>query len=575
MPLDPSLGKTLRKPLRVWPGVLAVVLLLAARFGVKMVVPGFAGFRDGMLVSLGLAAVVVLWWLLLSRARWLERLGGVLLLAGGLAATRLLAHESMGPFWLLAYALPFLLLAFVAWAVATRRLADRVRWATLIVAVVAACGPWLAARSEGITGDHVGQFAWRWTETADDRARFEELGDPAAAPAVEETVASEGPAWPGFRGPRRDGRVPSVRIGTDWSADPPVELWRRPVGPGWSSFAVRDGRLYTQEQRGDEELVSCYDLATGTPLWHHRDPVRFFEANAGAGPRATPAVSGRRVVALGATGLLNALDAVSGDLLWSRDVTADTGVPVPDWGFSGSPLIADDLAVVAVSGRLAGYELASGQPRWLGETRGLSYSSPTAMTISGVPQVVQLSQAGVSGVAAVDGTALWHHPAPGFPIVQPAALGGAGLLYSVSQEQGTRRLAVHRGPNGDWMPEEGWSSSALKPYFNDFVLHEGHVYGFDGRILAAVDLESGERRWKGGRYGSGQMVLLSDQDLLLVLSETGELALVSATPERFTELARMPVLEGKTWNHPVVVGDVLLVRNGAEMAAFRLPAPGA
>ena len=196
------------------------------------------------------------------------------------------------------------------------------------------------------------------------------------------------------------------------------------------------------------------------------------------------------------------------------------------------------------------------------------------MTIDGVAQILLLSGAGATSVAPADGTLLWEHAWQGGAIVQPALTADGDVLINavdVTGGIGIRRIAVAHGPGG-WTVEERWTSSGLKPYFNDFVVHKGHAFGFDGSILACIDLEDGKRKWKGGRYGNGQLVLLPDQDLLLVLSEEGELALVAATPDQFTELARFPAIEGKTWNHPVLVGDVLLVRNGEEMAAFR-PAP--
>jgi hypothetical protein len=143
------------------------------------------------------------------------------------------------------------------------------------------------------------------------------------------------------------------------------------------------------------------------------------------------------------------------------------------------------------------------------------------------------------------------------------------ILISVDNMSGLRRLAVAHGPGG-WTSEERWTSTGLKPYFSDFVIHKGHAYGFDGAILSCIDLQDGQRKWKGGRYGQGQLVLLPEQDVLLVLAEEGDLALVGATTDGFKELARFPAIKGKTWNHPVLAGDVLLARNGEEMAAFRL-----
>jgi outer membrane protein assembly factor BamB len=220
-----------------------------------------------------------------------------------------------------------------------------------------------------------------------------------------------------------------------------------------------------------------------------------------------------------------------------------------------------------------GYDAATGKTRWFGPSHKGGYSSPHRVTIDGVVQIVLLTADGPISVSPKDGALLWENKWEGVPMVQPAAVGDSDLLVTSADAMGgygIRRLAIaHQA--AAWTVEERWTSRGLKPYFNDYVVHKGYVFGFDGNILSCVDLNDGERKWKGGRYGNGQLVLLPDQDALLVISEEGELALVSATPEKFVELARMPALDGKTWNHPVVVGDVLLVRNGEEMAAFRLP----
>jgi outer membrane protein assembly factor BamB len=276
------------------------------------------------------------------------------------------------------------------------------------------------------------------------------------------------------------------------------------------------------------------------------------------------------VYTLGATGVLNALDAATGAVLWSRNAATDTDKKIPGWGISASPLVVGEMVIVAASGKLAAYDRVTGEPRWTGADGGADYSSPHLLTIDGVTQVLFSSRPGLTSVAPSDGTVLWEYALPAATrIVQPAQIAEGELLVAEGDSKSLRRIAVTNGPGG-WSVEERWKSIGLKPYFNDFVVHEGHAYGFDGNILACVDLGDGRRKWKGGRYGNGQLVLLPEQDLLLVLSEEGELALVSATPEKFTELARRPALRGKTWNHPVLADGVLLARNGEEMAAFRV-----
>jgi hypothetical protein len=614
---SPSSPSASRKQLRLWPGVILAISLLLARFVVPVMVPGAAMFA--VVGTIGAALAIILWWLLFSRAPWSERLGAVVLMVVAVLATRPLVHESisggMMGMMLPISAIPFMSLALVAWAVASRRLATRPRWAALIAAIFLACGVWTLLRTDGITGAGTSQLAWRWTETHEEqllaRASDEPVspppapaatkldplvveeddepldparGRPAAAPSDPEptktelalSAALERPSWPGFRGPDRDGVVRGLRINTEWSSSPPVEIWRRSIGPGWSSFAVFGDLLFTQEQRGDDEVVACYRVSTGEPVWRHRDAVRFYESNGGAGPRATPTISGGRVYAFGATGILNALDAATGSVVWSRNVAAETKTEVPGWGFSSSPLIVGDVVIVAADATLVAYDMATGKQRWVGPAHAGSYSSPHRTTIDGVVQVLLLGGGGVISIAPSDGTVLWEHSWSGGSIVQPALTTDGDILINTiggTGGNGIRRLAATHGSEG-WSVEERWTSNGLKPYFNDFVLHEGHAFGFDGSILASIDLLDGRRKWKGGRYGSGQLVVLPEQDLLLVLSEEGEIALVSATPDQFKEIARFPAIQGKTWNHPALVGNVLLVRNGEEMAAFRLPLAG-
>ena len=186
-------------------------------------------------------------------------------------------------------------------------------------------------------------------------------------------------------------------------------MWQRPIGPGWSSFAVHGDLLYTQEQRGEDETVACYRVSTGEPARRHRDPVRFWESTR-AGPRATPTLSNGRVYAFGATGILNALDARTGAVAWSRNVATDLSRGVPDWGFASSPLVIDDLVIVAASGFLTAYDRATGKPRWVAPRQLGSYSSPHRVTIDGVTQILLLSGKGVASVAPAERDAALGSP---------------------------------------------------------------------------------------------------------------------------------------------------------------------
>ncbi|MGH9373875.1 MAG: PQQ-binding-like beta-propeller repeat protein, partial [Vicinamibacterales bacterium] len=528
-------------------------MLVLGRYVIPFIVPeeieifglplGLVAIFGGMLAAVG----ILLWWVFFSRAAWSERLAAIVLIVLAVIALKPLVHVSvqtgnMG-YMLYFYAPPILALAIVVWAVVTRHLVGGVRLASLIAAVVLASVPFTLIRTAGVSGSGA-ELHWRWTPTPEELLLAQAKDEPVAvvpppapapevrppAPKVDDkpaavlaapapTTRKTEPAapttverraeWPGFRGTNRDSVIRGVRINTDWSASPPAELWRRPIGPGWSSFAVSGDLLYTQEQRGEDEIVASYKVSTGEPVWRHRDPVRFWESNAGAGPRGTPTLGNGRVYALGATGILNALDAGNGKSLWSRNAATDTGVKIPEWGFASSPLVAADIVVVALSGQLVAYDARTGNQRWMGPKGGAGYSSPHLVTIDGVPQILLLRGSRTVSVAPGDGKLLWEHVwEPGVGIVQPALTPDGDLLINVADTMGSlgvRRLAVSKGLAG-WKVEERWTSRGLKPYFNDYVVHKGHAYGFDGSILACIDLADGTRKWKGGRYGQGQLV---------------------------------------------------------------------
>ena len=380
--------------------------------------------------------------------------------------------------------------------------------------------------------------------------------------------------WTGFRGPRRDGHYRGAPILTNWPPQGLKPLWRQPVGGGYGSFALVGGRAFTIEQRRQQEVVASYDLRTGREIWTHSWSAEFRESLGGDGPRTTPTWDNGRIYALGATGELRCLDADQGALIWSRNILRDNQGNNLTWGMSASPLIVEDKVVVLPGGlqgkSVVAYEKQTGEPIWkvLGDKQ--AYTSPMLVSLTGKPQLLIVSAKRMMGLSVEKGTLLWDYPwVTDYDVnsAQPIILEGNRIFISSGYGHGAAVVELNPKRNG-YKVQTSWKNRRMKNKFTSSVVKDGYIYGLDEAILACIHARSGELKWKGGRYGHGQVLLASGH--LIVLSESGELALVKGTPERYQEIARFSAIRGKTWNHPAISRGLLVVRNTREMACFDL-----
>lgn len=555
------MSETSRPGIRWWPAV--VILVLAAVALAVWVV--FAGEVDGQgrtmrAGAIGLLAgfLLLLWLLFASRARWPHRLAALALvgLLGVVASQLLEVRGVTGD-----------LVPIVAFKQTEPNLERPAAPAAMVVNPERPAE--LAPVAEPPTAATAGEPVSPSTEAA-------RVADTVAVEVVAPVVVSPtrlSGDFPQFLGPTRDGRVVGVRLARDWKTRPPRELWRRQVGAAWSGFAVADDLAVTQEQDGESERITAYDLTSGALRWSHASPGRYATTIAGVGPRATPTIDGDQVFAVGAVGRVTALDRTTGRLLWQRDLGVDAGAPALEWGRSTSPLVVGELVVVnggGVDRSLVAYDRRTGEVRWAAGTDGPSYSSPVRLVLGGVEQIVVFGARRVSGHDLSTGAELWTHTFPGEQsnVAIPLLLPEDHVLVSAGYGAGSGLFKVRRGDDGTWSASSVWHSPRLKSKFSNPVVHGGRVFGLDDGTLACLEPATGDRCFREGRYGHGQVLLVDD--LLLVTTESGELVLVEPNPAGPKELARLAVLEGKSWNPPALAGRYLLVRNDREAVCLEM-----
>jgi outer membrane protein assembly factor BamB len=478
----------------------------------------------------------------------------------------------------------------ILWFAIFSRFPRWVRMFPLVGSLLFAAGFFALYRIEHVSGELVPSFALRFSRRPDELLEKPKRPDPAAdeTPKVDLVTTTEDD-FPQFLGPNRTGSIDHLTLARDWNDSPPQLVWRQEIGAGWSGFAVVGGHAVTMEQRGELEMVTCYDVKTGQLRWFHSILVRYQTTLAGVGPRATPTIDEGMVYTLGATARLLCLDGATGRCVWQKDLWKEYGVSEEDeeaevsYGRSNSPLVVGDLVIIPAGGpqrrgwvSLAAYEKKTGELAWEGGNHQISYSSPVLATLGGIEQILIVNQDYVTGHDVRTGDVLWEHDWPGKSatnanVSQAVPLPPDRVFLSKGYGHGAALVRLVPKRDGTFDAKELWySARVMRTKFTNVTIWEGHVYGLSDGILECIELDSGDRIWKSGRYGHGQILRVGD--LLLVLSESGRMALVEATPQRPNyKLGEFQALDGKTWNTIALYGPYLLVRNAQQAACYKLP----
>ncbi|MFM1942654.1 MAG: hypothetical protein RI897_1636 [Verrucomicrobiota bacterium] len=521
----PKPASTPRKSIRWWPAILILLVTAGALIAIRS--QDQLPFQKRNLQSLaalaGSTACLAIWWLLLSRTTLTLRFAVV-----GLTLT--------------------------------------------LTAITAA-----TIRIRGVTGDLIPILEFRWKSSPPKQNHaLETTTPPTPTDSYEYIIQTAQTDFPQFLGPNRNATLQHIQLNPDWTGNPPQILWKHPIGTGWSGFSIVGKIAITQEQRGPMECVSAYNASTGELLWSHQDETQYNTVIAGEGPRATPTIDNNYTYTLGATGLLNCLKTATGELVWQHDITKDAECSVPEWGFSGSPLLYNNLVIVIAGGNngrsLLAYNAQSGKLAWSGGDAGASYSSPFLTTIDNQQQIIAFNSRQIVSHNPTNGSVLWTYPwGKGFPHVSiPIPVQSNQLLFSSGYGVGAELLQITppSPQTNSWQADRIWKSGRMKAKFSNLVSKDGFAYGLDDGILACIKLTDGSQAWKEGRYGHGQGLLIGDHYLLM--AEDGRLLLLQPTPNEPNLLHEFPVFDSKTWNPIALAGNLLLVRNDLEAAALKI-----
>ena len=435
-------------------------------------------------------------------------------------------------------------------------------------------------RINGVTGQLLFDWNWRWEGVADEKL-LGIVGEIVPGD-VDLNSVNDRLDYSGFLGKDRHPYVEA-----DWIADPSadnvVELWRREIGAGWSAFASVAGFGVTMEQRGKQEIVSCYDLDSGEIRWAHVREFRHETLLGGVGPRATPTVFKGEVYTLGPDGKLMCLAGKTGKLRWQQDVLAyvnsspEQDSTVVSWGRSSSPLVVGDLVIVPAGGPQSGpfvsllaFNRKNGDLVWQGGAEQVSFASPTLLMINREPQVVVVNESSVAGHELNTGKQIWKQPWEGSSTSsannsQPFLAGENQVFVAKGYGQGSLLFAV----DGEKTSEIWRNPSVARTKYTNAVLIDGKIYSLSDGILECANLSTGERIWKKGRFNHGQLLMVGD--LILIQSEEGELHFIRPKQNGFKTVYQVQALEDRCWATMTLYDNKLILRNSEEVVCYQVP----
>lgn len=385
------------------------------------------------------------------------------------------------------------------------------------------------------------------------------------------TTAAGAVDWPSYRGPAHDGRSTETGVFDTWPKSGPATLWRAELGSGYSAASVADGRVFTLFGDGTNEFLAAFSAYQGEELWRIRlDAER--KDSFGDGPRSTPSVADSVVYGLGAKGKLVAVKAESGEEIWSRDLVADFGAAIPQWGISTSPTVFEELLLVDVGGKnghgVVALARSDGKLIWKAESGLPGYSTPLVVEAAGAEQALFFTGTKLVAVSPRDGKPLWDYEwrtSYDVNAAMPVFLPPDRVFISTGYDKGAAVLRVKKTESG-LAVEEVWKSREMRNHFNSSVLVDGHLYGFDNGTLKCIRADDGTERWAKRGFAKGSLLYADGH--LVVLGERGQLALVEATPEGYREKALSEVFNAKTWTMPTLADGVLFVRSEKELVAL-------